>query len=260
MTVSSGIETTVDAFHRGNFWLVQPDNRGHRAGMDAMVLASCVPSEFKGVVADLGAGAGAAGFAVVSRCNAASAVLVERDPDMAQCARKSAKLEQNHRFRHRLSVRLADVTLSGSARVAAGLADREFDHVIMNPPFNDHSDRQTPDQMKRDAHVMDEGTLEGWIRTAAAILRPGGSLALIARPSSLATILSYCDGRFGGLQVKPVHPAIDKDAIRIVLRGVRGSRAETALCSPLILHEEGKNRFSPFADAICNGQQTLFDD
>ena len=30
---------TVDAFHRGRFWLVQPAKSGHRAGMDAMMLA-----------------------------------------------------------------------------------------------------------------------------------------------------------------------------------------------------------------------------
>ncbi|RWH47878.1 MAG: methyltransferase, partial [Mesorhizobium sp.] len=34
---------TVDAFHRGRFWLVQP-RQGHRAGMDAMMLAAAVPS------------------------------------------------------------------------------------------------------------------------------------------------------------------------------------------------------------------------
>ena len=51
---------TIDAFHRGNFWLVQPRGKGHRAGMDAMMLAAAVPSHFAGRLADFGAGAGAA--------------------------------------------------------------------------------------------------------------------------------------------------------------------------------------------------------
>ncbi|TIW14778.1 MAG: methyltransferase, partial [Mesorhizobium sp.] len=51
---------TVDAFHRGRFWLVQPSQGGHRAGMDAMMLAAAVPSGFSGRLADFGAGAGAA--------------------------------------------------------------------------------------------------------------------------------------------------------------------------------------------------------
>ncbi|MFC0209530.1 methyltransferase, partial [Chelativorans intermedius] len=55
---------TVDAFHRGRFHLVQPAERGHRAGLDAMLLAGAVPRAFCGQLADLGAGAGAAGLAV----------------------------------------------------------------------------------------------------------------------------------------------------------------------------------------------------
>ena len=54
---------TIDAFHRGAFHLVQPKGRGHRAGMDAMMLASLVDAEGPVRVADLGAGAGAAGLA-----------------------------------------------------------------------------------------------------------------------------------------------------------------------------------------------------
>ncbi|MFC6490557.1 methyltransferase, partial [Nitratireductor sp. GCM10026969] len=48
---------TIDAFHRGRFHLVQPAGKGHRAGLDAMLLAGAVPGNFSGRLADLGAGA-----------------------------------------------------------------------------------------------------------------------------------------------------------------------------------------------------------
>src|SRR5690606_25555249 len=70
-----------DAFHRGGFYLVQP-LRGHRAGSVAMMLAAAVPSGFSGRLADLGAGAGAAGLAVASRCPGAHVVLIEREAGM----------------------------------------------------------------------------------------------------------------------------------------------------------------------------------
>src|SRR5690606_41598045 len=73
---------TVDAFHRGRFYLVQPAGRGHRAGMDAMMLAAAVPSNFSGRLVDFGAGAGAAGLAGLSRCGTASVLLVERSAEM----------------------------------------------------------------------------------------------------------------------------------------------------------------------------------
>ena len=62
---------TIDAFHRGAFHIVQPNGRGHRSGMDAMLLAALVVDERAIRVADLGAGAGAAGMAVASRLDQA---------------------------------------------------------------------------------------------------------------------------------------------------------------------------------------------
>lgn len=253
-------ETTLDAFHRERFWLVQPAGRGHRAGMDAMVLAAAVPTGFAGRMADLGAGAGAAGFAAASRCDAANVTLVERDGAMLDCARASIALEQNRHLRGRISLLACDVALSGAARVAAGLDNRSYGFVIMNPPFNERADRASPDPLKRDAHVMGEGLLEAWIRTASAITKPGGGFALIARPSSLGILLSACQGRFGGLRLKPILPRPEADAIRIVVRATKGSRAPMAVTAPLILHRTGENRYDTAADAILNGRASLFGD
>ena len=77
---------TLDAFHRGDFWLVQPKGAGHRAGVDAMILSAAVPSSFSGRLADFGAGAGAAGLAVASRCPGATVTLVENSAEMAHFA------------------------------------------------------------------------------------------------------------------------------------------------------------------------------
>lgn len=169
---------TVDAFHRGRFWLVQPTT-GHRAGMDAMMLAAAVPSAFAGRLADFGAGAGAAGLAVLSRCPAAEVVLVERSTEMAGFAATTLAHPGNAHLGNRASVLTADVTLSGRARTQAGLADNSFDFIIMNPPFNASEDRATPDPLRRQAHVMEDGLFESWIRSAAAVAKPA-----VAWPSS----------------------------------------------------------------------------
>jgi tRNA1(Val) A37 N6-methylase TrmN6 len=251
--------TTVDAFHRGAFFLAQPAGRGHRAGLDAMILAAAVPSGFSGRLADLGAGAGAAGLAVAARCPEASVVLVEHDPEMLGYARQTRALPQNTALRGRVEVLDADVTLSGAARAAAGLADRAFDYAIMNPPFNAPADRASSDNLRKRAHVMPSEMLGAWIRTAAAIVRPGGGLALIARPVSLQPILAALAGRFGEARIVPIHPRAEEDAIRLVLRARKGSRSGLALRPPLVLHDEG-NALSPRADAICNGKAGLCGD
>jgi len=252
-------DATIDAFHRGAFFLAQPSGRGHRAGLDAMILAAAVPTDFAGRLADLGAGAGAAGLAVAARCRDAKVVLVERDAEMVAYARRSLALPENAALSSRAEVLAADVTLSGEARAAAGLADRAFDFAIMNPPFNAPADRASSDDLKSHAHVMPPEMFELWIRTAAAIVKPGGGIALIARPVSLETILSALAGRFGEAKVVPIHPRAEEDAIRIVIRARHGSRGGPALSPPLVLHESGR-ALTPRADAACNGKASLFRD
>jgi tRNA1(Val) A37 N6-methylase TrmN6 len=260
MTEPAKAVQTVDAFHRGRFFLVQPAAGGHRAGMDAMMLAASVPSAFAGRLVDFGAGAGAAGLAVLSRCAGAEAVLVERSPEMVAFARLTLAHSDNAAVRGRASVLAADVTLSGRARAAAGLADNAFDFAIMNPPFNAGADRATPDALKRAAHVMDDGLFERWVRSAAAVVKPRGGFAVIARPEQLAELLAAVSGRFGAAEIIAIHPRADAPAIRIVLRARRGSRAKLALKPPLVLHEAGSDRFSARADAINNGLASLFGD
>ncbi|PSH61265.1 MULTISPECIES: tRNA1(Val) (adenine(37)-N6)-methyltransferase [Phyllobacterium] len=251
-------DVTIDAFHRGRFHLLQPAAKGHRSGVDAMVLASVVPNEFSGRVADLGAGAGAAGLAVLSRCPDAQATLIERSEFMADFARRSLALEENKAFRGRAEVIEADVTLTGKSRTATGLSDNSFDFAIMNPPFNLPTDRSTPDPVKAEAHVMTHGMMERWIRTAAAIVKPGGSIGIIARPASITDLLDALRGRFGGLIIVPVQPRPQDAAIRIVIKGVSGSRAGLSLYPALIMHHEAGNGFTERAIAINNGLTSLF--
>jgi tRNA1(Val) A37 N6-methylase TrmN6 len=256
--VIDGVETTVDAFHRGGFHLVQPARGAHRSGIDATILAAAAPEGFAGVLADLGAGAGAAAFSVLDRCPQARAVLYEKSPLMAQCARASLALPENALLKGRAEVVEADVSLDGKAREQAGFPRDRFDWVIANPPFNDPKDRSTPKAERAGAHVMDTGLFERWIKTACAIQRPGSGLSVIARPQSIGEILEAMKGRYGAVTVFPVHPRPSKPAIRIVVTGIKGSRRQMEIAPPLILHDEdGGTKFSARADAITNGRAVL---
>lgn len=254
-------EFTVDAFHRGDFMLVQPARRGHRAGTDAMMLAAAVPTGFSGRLADLGAGAGAAGLAVASRCPGATVVLVENSSEMADYARRSIAHPGNDAIVNRCLVIEADVTQGERDRRNSGLDDASFDFAIMNPPFNSAADRPSPDALRREAHVMtDEGLFERWIGTARWIVRPGGAIAVIARPRSLVRIVSALHPHFGRPEVKALHPRIDRPATRIVVRARRGALGDMAVMPPMILHEPGSHGFTQQADAVNNGRASLFGD
>lgn len=251
-------QSTIDAFHKGKFFIKQPVGAGHRSGIDAMLLAATVPLDAKGRLADLGAGAGAAGLSVAWRSEV-EIVLVEKTDIMFKYAQSTLELDENKNFAQNCSVLNADVELSGQARVGEGLIDNHFDYVIMNPPFNDASDRTTPDKLKATAHAMSDNMFEKWIKTAAAISKAKGQLSLIARPSSLHEILSACEGRFGGLEITNVLPRSDTDAIRILVTGIKSSRARLSLRPPVIMHEksDGENIYTSIADDLINGRGFL---
>lgn len=252
----ASLSSSIDAFHKGSFYLKQPKDFGHRAGIDAMLLASLVPKNASGHLADLGAGAGAAGLAVAYRSNI-NVTLVEASPVMADYARQTLGLKENENMHARCRVLEADVELSGQARVAAGFEDNKFGHVIMNPPFNEMGDRMAPDALKAQAHAMSgEDLFDKWIKTAVAICHPQGQLSLIARPSSLHKILSACEGRFGGIELTSVLPTQNDDAIRILLTGLKGSKARMVLRPSIIMHEDDENAvrsYTQIADDLING-------
>jgi tRNA1(Val) A37 N6-methylase TrmN6 len=249
-----GVVDTIDAFHFGRFYLVQPKGRGHRSGMDAMLLAAMVDAEGPIEVADLGAGAGAAGLGVAARLPEARVALVEKSPEMIAYAEKTLALPENAAVAARAQLLTADVTLKGRGRVAAGLPDDLFDHVIMNPPFNHAGDRRAPDGLKAEAHVLQDGLFDAWIRTAGAILKPGGQMSLIARPESIAEIMTACGKRFGGLEFTMIHPRQGESAIRLLASGIKGSRARPVFRAPIFMHPEGSHRFLPEVDDLNNGR------
>jgi tRNA1(Val) A37 N6-methylase TrmN6 len=251
---------TEDAFHRGRFVLVQPEKGGHRAGMDALVLASAVPSGFAGMAVDFGAGAGAVGFAVALRCNLAQVTLIEVAPEMAACARRALEHPANRDLARRVTIVDADVTALPGMRKQAGQASQFADFVLMNPPYNDPRGRASPDPLRRQAHVMTAGLIDAWLRAAAGIARPKAGVAIIARPAETGKILAALDGRFGAAEIVAVHARAGAPAIRVVVRARYGSRAAISILSPLVLHEGDGGGFTTRAEAINAGDASLFGD
>ena len=130
----------------------------------------------------------------------------------------------------------------------------------MNPPFHDEgSVRASPDSARARAHVLDAGGLDGWFRAAAALLAGGGSLAVILPAARLGDLLASVARRFGGVAILPVHARADEAAIRVLARGVKGSRAPVTLLPGFVLHDEEANGFSPAARAVLGDGASLAD-
>jgi tRNA1(Val) A37 N6-methylase TrmN6 len=243
---------TEDAVLGGRLRLRQP-KRGHRVGHDAILLAAATGAQAGERVVDLGAGIGGAGLALVARVAGVHVTLVEIDETLAGLAVENIRLNQ---FADRARVLNADAE-NLVALVAAGLAPGSFDRVLMNPPFNDATRQNvSPDPRRRLAHVAAPGLLMRWAATAAALLKPQGTLTLIWRADGLAEVRAALAGPFGSLGVLPVLPREGADAIRVLVRTVRGGKGAEIVCPALPLNDS-QNRPTAAAEAVLRSGEAL---
>lgn len=128
-----------------------------RVDAASALLAGHLPGDLAGTGADLGAGWGYLAMAVLERCAGVQALdLFESDARAIACARLNLAPQAG---RARLGFHWRDV--------AAGVAGR-YDFVVSNPPFHGQGRDDRP-QLGR-----------AFIAAAAAALRPGGRLWLVA--------------------------------------------------------------------------------
>lgn len=244
-------ETTRDAFLGGQVYVHQPKLGRHRAGLDAVYLAAALPDGLEGHVIDLGAGVGTAGFCAAARLPDISVTAVDVDPAVLVLARQGLDDPKNAAFASRIKVLEADITAKGSERHAAGLTPKLADHVIMNPPYYDADRfRASPKNARAGAHMLDDRGLEPWVKTATDIVRNGGTITIIFRADGLKELLSVLEGRFGGIDVIPLHPRPGAAATRVLVRAIRASKAPLQLLPGYVLHQGEGPDFNPHAKNV----------
>jgi tRNA1(Val) A37 N6-methylase TrmN6 len=246
---------TEDRWLDGRLLLLQP-KRGHRVGTDAALLVAAAGDARQGRIVDVGAGIGAVGLALAGRNPLASVDLVEIDPELAQLAESNAA---RNGLEARTRVLRLDA-LNSRRRRESGLAE-SASCVVTNPPFFDAKTvRASPHEDRARAHVLGHAeasaTLADWIQASFAMLAPGGRFLMIHRPDALGAILAGIEGRLGGLTLLPVHPAIGASAHRLLVSGVKGSKAPLRLAPGLVLHGTD-GRLTAEADAIHRGERLI---
>ncbi len=247
---------TDDAVLGGRLVLRQP-RTGHRVGHDAILLAAATGAggDGAGQAVELGAGVGAAGLSLAQRVTELSVTLVELDPLLAALAEHNAA---RNGLGGRVQVAMLDVAAADGAFASNGMQAGSAGYVLMNPPFNDPARQKvSPDPQRRLAHAGSGDTLARWVQRAAWLLAPSGVLTLIWRADGLGDVLSALGiGGIGGIGVLPVYPRPDAAAIRILVRGVKGSRAPLTLAGGLTLNDANA-RPTAEAEAVLRGGESL---
>ncbi|MGE5511962.1 MAG: tRNA1(Val) (adenine(37)-N6)-methyltransferase [Bacteroidota bacterium] len=247
------MDVSQDAFLGGALEILQPKG-GYRAGLDAVLLAAAAPLERSSQprVLDAGAGVGVVGLCVARRVAGAHVTLVEIEPELAALAHENVS---RNGLDARVRVVQVDVAnggaaFNGPASSESGLVPGAFTHVLANPPYLESGRGTVPqDRLKAAAHQMPRGGLDAWIRFLATAAAADGSATVIYPAEQLAALLAQMEGRFGALKVFPIFPRRHSAATRVIVQGIKASRAPLQVLPGLVLHDEG-NAFRPELQAI----------
>ncbi|MDP1626785.1 tRNA1(Val) (adenine(37)-N6)-methyltransferase [Parvibaculum sp.] len=245
--------TTDDGFLGGRLKLLQPE-KGYRAGLDAVLLAASVPARAGERALEAGAGVGVASLCLASRVTGLDVAGIELQPELVRLA--SENIARNG-LSERVSIFEGDIGSPVRDLAAMGLEPNGWHHVFANPPFHDPATSPAPpDASKAQAHLTLGSDLDDWVRFACVMARPKGTVTFIHRADALAALLAAMTGHLGGIEIFPLWPAAGKPATRVLVRGIRGSRAPLTLRSGLVLHGRD-GRFTDRTEALLRGGEAL---
>lgn len=248
----AGRDLTDDAFLDGQLHILQP-RAGYRAGVDAVLLAAAIPAGLEpgARVLDLGAGVGTVGLCAARRLAQIHVTLLEALPAMAAMAAENIA---RNGLLARARIVTGDVTAPGRLLEEAGCPVEAFQCVVANPPFHveGHGTPASGD-VKAAAHAMPENALDRWVRAMARHACPGGTAIMVHKAEALGEILAAFSSRFGALRILPVYPRPGAKAIRVIVSGIKGSRAPLELRDGFVLHESGQHFTSEAARILRSG-------
>ncbi len=235
-----------DAFLGGKIKCLQPE-KGYKAGIDAVFLAATIPVSAGDNVFEAGTGVGVAALCVVARNPAIQLTGIEQAARYAMLCDENAK---RNGFGHNIKIIHGDVKDALRKDLAHMPQHGSFAHAFANPPFfEDGKATPSPSLLKAQAHSFGPEDLELWIKVLGAMVSMRGSVTMIHRADSLGRILAAMEEKFGDIRVAPLYPREGTSANRVIVQGIRGSRAPLQLLPGLILHDSG-NEFTPDAEAV----------
>ncbi len=211
--------------------------RGHRSGLEPVLMAAWVPARPGQRVLEGGTGAGAGLLCLAARVSPLAGAGIELNPALAALARR------NLAANGATGIEVLATDLAAGHAPAGG-----FHHAFANPPW--HAGTASPDGERDVARRAVPGLLALWVAALCRSLRHRGTVTLALPAAALAEAASALrQSGCGGISVLPLWPRRGVAARLVLVQGSLGSRAGSTLHPGLVLHE-ADGRFTADADAV----------
>ncbi|CAN5287287.1 methyltransferase [soil metagenome] len=251
MTVPPSL--TENGFLGGRLRILQPE-KGYRAGIDAVFLASSIPASSGETIFEAGMGTGVTALCLVTRVPSCHVTGIEMTSRYALMAEENVR---RNNFNDSVRVIHGDVRDALRRDLSHMPAQGSFSHAFANPPYYD-TDKTTssPTLLKSIAHQYGPEDLDLWVKVMHTMVAPRGSATIIHRADCLGKLLAVMDARFGDLRIAPLYAREGLPASRIIIQGIKGSKAPMQLLPGLVLHQED-SKYTPGAELILRDAHAL---
>lgn len=200
-----------------------------RFGTDAVLLANNAVVPRGASVLDIGTGTGIIPILLSAKTDAAHLTGIEVQPDMAEMAGRSVKLNG-------LESKI-DIVCGNICDAVSMFGKASFDAIVTNPPYKrSGSGIKNESDSKTVARHEIAGTLDDFIRVSSVLLKPMGHFNMICRPERLCDTMESL--RKYGLEPKEltmVHSDYKKPPVMFLLHAVRGGGKNLVVKAPLLI-------------------------
>ena len=204
-------------------------------GMDAVLLTNYCDIKNNSKVVDLGTGTGIIPILLSGKRNFSKAYGLEIQPEVAEMAERSVKLNDL-----REKIEILNVDLKNALDY---LEENSFDAVISNPPYKLYnSGIINPEDKKAISRHEIKSTLEDVVSIASQLLKQYGRFYMVHRPDRLADIMCMLRKyRLEPKQIRFVHPRAAAKPNMILIRASKNGNPELKFDAPLYIYGDDGN-------------------
>lgn len=220
--------------------------------MDAVLLARFATVPARGRIMDLCTGNGVVPLLLSTRTKADIDGL-EIQPRLAEMASRSVQLNG---LQKRVTI------MEGDLKTFQPRQERPYyELVTVNPPY---MPIQTGDTKVNEHQALARHevacTLEDVIRTCSRLLRTGGKMAMVHRPSRLTDMMALMrQYRLEPKRIRFVHPRAGTEANMVLIEAARDGKPDVRLLPPLIVYNEGNEYCEELMDIYYDQASQLKD-